>query len=260
MAFPAYTYLYVHDISIPESFRFGVHDDIRATLHETPRPPYHQVLRSQVSTPNAYFRYSIMKGLKNIVLLAFSSIVATQLIYVPVQPIDDSLITPRGEPQKPLNLPTMPPPSDPNSEPHHPPAHGTVILSDVMSRDKSINIFAGLAQDIDPVTLRLDDSDKNTTVLAPLNSAVEALPRKPWEDPYEYNVLGADAYEGDDGRERAARNLRLFVEAHLVPQSPWGENERIKTIGGDREVWWESRDGTRYVSSVVSYEISAVAV
>ncbi|ROT42338.1 hypothetical protein SODALDRAFT_374686 [Sodiomyces alkalinus F11] len=174
-------------------------------------------------------------------------ILASQFIYVPRRPTDESLNShqPR-EQQKPLNLPVMPP-SDSNPDPHHPPAQGTVILSDVMSRDKSINIFAGLAQDIDPVTLRLDDSNKNTTVLAPLNSAVESLPRKPWEDPYEYNNLGADAYQGDEGRERARRNLRRFVEAHLVPQSPWGENEKVKTIDGDREVWWESRDGTKFI-------------
>ncbi|KAL2754997.1 hypothetical protein ACRALDRAFT_1064737 [Sodiomyces alcalophilus JCM 7366] len=188
-----------------------------------------------------------MKGFKTLVLLASSSIVASQLIYLPLQPIGESPIARRSEQQKPLNLPPMPPPSDSNSDLDHPPGHGAVILSDVMSRDKSINIFAGLAQDIEPVTLRLDDSSKNTTVLAPLNSAVEALPRKPWENPYDYNNLGVDAYEGDDGRERATRNLRRFVEAHLVPQSPWRENEKIKTIGGGREVWWESRDGTRYI-------------
>ncbi|KAM0533108.1 hypothetical protein ACHAPP_006274 [Verticillium nonalfalfae] len=138
------------------------------------------------------------------------------------------------------------PPSNP-SDPHPPSGQGSVILSDVLNRDKSINIFAGFTHDIETAAIRLDDSGKNTTILAPLNSAVEALPRKPWEDPEDYNRLGTDAYVGDDGQERASRNLRRFVEAHLVPVSPWQENQKARTIGGDGEVWWENKDGTKFI-------------
>lgn len=84
-------------------------------------------------------------------------------------------------------------------------------------------------------------------MLAPLNSAVEKLPRKPWEDPREYGALGPNAYEGGEGHERAQRNLRRFVEAHLVPASPWKEGEKIKTVDGGREIWWEEKDGIRLV-------------
>lgn len=121
------------------------------------------------------------------------------------------------------------------------------MLSDVMGRDRSINIFAAFTRDIESVSNRLDDGAKNSTVLAPLNSAIEKLPRKPWEDPKDYGALGADAYEGDDGQERAQRNLRRFVEAHIVPTSPWKEGEKVKAIGDDREVWWEEQDGKRVV-------------
>ncbi len=120
---------------------------------------------------------------------------------------------------------------------------GPVILSDVMGRDKSVNIFAGFARDAESVSRRLDDPARNSTVLAPLNSAVEALPRKPWEDPRDYGALGSDAYEGDDGFERAQRNLRRFVEAHMVPKSPWHPGEKVKPLGDDREIWWETKEG-----------------
>ena len=149
------------------------------------------------------------------------------------------LVKPPRDHQKPLNiLPNMPG-GGPND--------GAIRLSDVMPRDKSINIFAGFVLDVQPVSARLEDEARNTTVLAPLNSAVEALPRKPWEDPKEYTALGSDAYEGDDGQERATRNLKRFVEAHMVPESPWGAGDKVKPIGDDREVWWEEKDGKRFI-------------
>ncbi|KAH8682354.1 hypothetical protein BX600DRAFT_41283 [Xylariales sp. PMI_506] len=123
------------------------------------------------------------------------------------------------------------------------PSQGDVILSDVMGKDRSINIFAGLTRDIQSISQRLDDSTENSTVLAPLNSAIDQLPRKPWEDAQNYNILGASAYEGGDGQERALRNLRRFVEAHMIPKSPWPEGEKVRTLLGDREVWWESKEG-----------------
>lgn len=103
-------------------------------------------------------------------------------------------------------------------------------------------------RDIESAARRLDDSASNTTVLAPLNSAVESLPRKPWEDPRDYGALGPNAYEGDDGQERAQRNLRRFVEAHMVPVSPWPAGKKVKPIGDDQDAWWEEKDGKKIVS------------
>ena len=130
-----------------------------------------------------------------------------------------------------------------------------VMLSDVMGRDRSINVFGSYARDSAPLAARLDDRARNSTVLAPLNSAIDALPRKPWEDPRDYaGPLGAGVYEGDDGRDRAARNLRRFVDAHVVPLSPWQEGEAAASptlLDGDRRIWWETReDGVRVVSQV----------
>jgi paired amphipathic helix protein Sin3a len=142
-------------------------------------------------------------------------------------------------------------PSDDKPSENPPSSSGpgsAIMLSDVMGRDRSINIFAGFTRDVESVSNRLDNENQNSTVLAPLNSAIEKLPRKPWEDPKEYDSLGADAYEGDDGMERANRNLRRFVEAHIVPVSPWKEGEKVRPVGSDREVWWEEKDGKKVVS------------
>ncbi|KAI1419938.1 hypothetical protein F5Y12DRAFT_720129 [Xylaria sp. FL1777] len=119
-----------------------------------------------------------------------------------------------------------------------------VLISDVMGRDRSVNVFAGFVREVEAVARRLDDSATNSTVLAPLNSAIDKLPGKPWEDPNEYNALGATAYDGEEGQERARRNIRRFVQAHVVPSSPWRENERSRSLlDGDKEIWWEMKDG-----------------
>ncbi|KAF4548811.1 Hypothetical protein D9617_25g061410 [Elsinoe fawcettii] len=114
----------------------------------------------------------------------------------------------------------------------------TQILSDILGLSKQINIFASFTRDIASVSARLDTHDLNTTVLAPENSAVTSLPRKPWEDPREYAAFGTEAYDGQDGEERAHRNLRRFVEAHVVPTSPWEKGEKVRSLGGG-ELWWE---------------------
>jgi paired amphipathic helix protein Sin3a len=183
------------------------------------------------------------------------SFAQAQLVALPVQRIQE-LSRPVGN-QQPLMDPVGPalPPEgshEDTGDNRPPPPKSGVMLSDVMGRDRSINIFAGFTRDIESAANRLDDSSKNTTVLAPLNSAIEKLPRKPWEDPKDYNNLGSDAYEGEDGYERAQRNLRRFVEAHMIPQSPWLENQKVKPIGDDREVWWQNKDGMRVVSPIVS--------
>lgn len=96
------------------------------------------------------------------------------------------------------------------------------------------------------MSTRLDTTGLNATVLAPVNSAISDLPRKPWEDPRDYSELGASAYEGQAGEDRASRNLRRFTEAHVVPTSPWKEGEKVKSMGGG-EVWWENKDGKAVV-------------
>ncbi|KAM7191789.1 hypothetical protein V8F20_009152 [Naviculisporaceae sp. PSN 640] len=203
--------------------------------------------------------------------LAFSGIVSSQLV-VPLHrgpPRPDRQIVPpylrpgsrvlpdQAQAQVPLMDspalgpgPVVPPPeSGPAADPPSDSAGGgdSVILSDVMGKDRSINLFAGFVRDIESAAQRLDDASSNTTVLAPLNSAVENLPRKPWEDPRDYGALGPNAYEGEDGTQRAHKNLQRFVERHMVPVSPWPKGEKVKAIGDDQNVWWEEKDGRKFI-------------
>ncbi|KAI9698494.1 MAG: hypothetical protein M1836_004075 [Candelina mexicana] len=155
-----------------------------------------------------------------------------------------------------MNIPNIAlPPFNKDTPPSD--SSGDVIISDVIGNDRKINIFAGFTRDIEAISKRLEDGTQNTTVLAPLNTEVMKLPRKPWEDPKDYNELGANAYDGRDGEDRAHRNLRRFVEAHIVPASPWKEGERAKTIGGN-EVWYENRDGKKFVQPG-DIEVASVA-
>ncbi|KAF2146810.1 uncharacterized protein K452DRAFT_218504 [Aplosporella prunicola CBS 121167] len=132
-----------------------------------------------------------------------------------------------------------------------------VILSDVIGKDRIINIFSGFTRDIDTVSARLDDGSKNATILAPENSAIHNLPRKPWEDPKDYEQLGADAYGGSDGPDRASKNLEKFVNAHIIPESPWHEGHKIKTLAGN-VVWYEVKDGKKVIQPG-DIEVSSVA-
>jgi hypothetical protein len=121
-----------------------------------------------------------------------------------------------------------------------------VIISDVIGKTQNIAIFSGLTRDIDAVSGRLDNASQNATVLAPNNSVMRDLKRKPWEDPDDYDNLGADAYEGASGQDRARGNLERFVQRHIIPESPWEEGKKVKTLSGN-EIWWESKDGQKKV-------------
>ena len=122
-----------------------------------------------------------------------------------------------------------------------------VIISDVIGKAPTIAIFSGLTRDINTVSGRLEDAAQNATVLAPDNTAMKNLKRKPWEDPEEYNQFGEQAYKGTSGSDRAHSNLERFVKKHIVPESPWEEGKKVKTLAGN-EVWWESKNGQKMVS------------
>jgi uncharacterized surface protein with fasciclin (FAS1) repeats len=136
-------------------------------------------------------------------------------------------------------------------------AFSSLLISDVIGRNQRIGIFSSLARDVDTVSSRLESSSLNTTLLSPENAAMQRLPRKPWEDPEDYERLGTEAYAGNDGQNRAQENLKRFVQAHVVPASPWKEGEKVKTLAGS-EVWWEIKDGKQYVQPG-NVEVSEVA-
>lgn len=149
--------------------------------------------------------------------------------------------------QAPMNPgPAQPPAADVPSTGDNDNGDDSLTLSDVLPKTRSINIFASLTRDISSVTGRLESTlaTDNTTLLAPLNSAMQALPRKPWEDrPGDDSPISAARNE-----DKAAENLRRFVEEHVVPVSPWAEGQagKIKTLGGQK-VWWERKDGKKVI-------------
>ena len=152
-----------------------------------------------------------------------------------------------------LDMPNivLPPSSDnKDAEPS-----GDLTIADVIGKERGINIFAGFTRDIDTISSRLDDPNCNTTVLAPLNSEVQKLARKPWENPQDYSAVGSQVYKGAAGEDRAHRNLRRFVEAHVVPSSPWKEGDKVNTIAG-RQIWWEEKAGKKTVCSAGHHLIS----
>lgn len=146
--------------------------------------------------------------------------------------------------QSPIMAPVVPPSNEggPSSD-----SSDGVVIADIIGKTRHINIFGGFTRDIDTVASRLEDASKNTTVLAPENGAIMQLPRKPWEDTRDYDQYGANAYDGSEGEDRAHKNLRRFVEAHVVPESPWRENQRMTTLAGNT-IWFENRDGRKVVS------------
>ncbi|EEQ84699.2 hypothetical protein RJZ56_003551 [Blastomyces dermatitidis] len=127
-------------------------------------------------------------------------------------------------------------------------AHRDLFVSDILAKTREVNIFSSLTRDIEPVSARFNNESEKSTVLAPLNSAIQGLPRKPWEDPEDYKNFGEKAaYAGKEGEGRAARNLRRFVEAHIVPVSPWSSHETVKTVGGGGVFWKKGDDGKVYI-------------
>ncbi|EWC45181.1 hypothetical protein DRE_06069 [Drechslerella stenobrocha 248] len=115
------------------------------------------------------------------------------------------------------------------------------IVSDSLSVQRDVSIFADILRGVSSAIERLENKGINTTVLAPLNSVMARLPRKPWEDPDPSNNVEG-AFAGLDGENRAAANLERFVKAHMIPVSPFKENEKVDTLGGTT-IWWSTENG-----------------
>ncbi len=135
--------------------------------------------------------------------------------------------------------------SDNTQNPHKPTLYDTLPLT------RRINIFSSLLREHPnlPNLLSSPNNDDhngqkqptNFTILAPLNSALQSLEHKPWEDGDDYATFGEQAYDGQGGEERAKGNLKAFIERHVVSKSPWGMGEKVKNLVG-KEVWWEEKE------------------
>ncbi|KAE8351995.1 hypothetical protein BDV28DRAFT_135931 [Aspergillus coremiiformis] len=133
-----------------------------------------------------------------------------------------------------------------------------LVVSDVLPKTRGINIFASLTRDFEPIDSRFNDATNNVTILAPRNSAIQGLPRKPWENPDDYEQFGeAKAYEGPKGQDRAKRNLKRFVDAHIIDRSPWNEGDEAESLGGDKLRW--TKDGDKIFIQPGNIEVDSIA-
>ncbi|KAG6003049.1 hypothetical protein E4U21_002439 [Claviceps maximensis] len=149
----------------------------------------------------------------------------------------------------PAHPPSQHKPSSPQDK-YDPKPQTSVSLSDTIGPQRSISSFSSFTR-LNPATAHLlDDLAAKVTVLAPLNSAIDALPRKPWEEPPpDGQEQDEPSHDGQDEQDRAKHNLDRFVRAHIVSgMAPWGEGVRTDTLAGGRKIWWEGReDGARVV-------------
>ena len=121
---------------------------------------------------------------------------------------------------------------------------GDLKISDIIGKERGINVFASLTREVTDISDRLESNQK-TIVLAPLNSALKG--KKTWEDAEGKQDPGVDAFSGPEGKARADDNTKRFVESHVIPVDQWTEGDKIQSLGG-AEVWWESKGGKKIVS------------
>ena len=113
--------------------------------------------------------------LLSIILLAPTAL--SQLILPNIFRKSPSIPASNAQQQEPImNIPNiLVPPSKGDDD-----SSDSLSISDVIGKEKVISIFAGFTRDINSISERLNDGERNTTVLAPRNSAVQGLPRKPY--------------------------------------------------------------------------------
>lgn len=143
--------------------------------------------------------------------------------------------------------------SDQNQAPTVATSSSPLLLSDTLATQRSLSIFSSLARDDQVTSSTFSTKTGYTVVLAPVNSAIKALSHKPWEDPEEAKAQGGAAYRGEDGMDRANRNLQRWVQGCLVAGEAgqeWKEGQkrsRGMEKGAKKEVWWEVKNGKQVI-------------
>ena len=95
------------------------------------------------------------------------------------------------------------------------------------------------------------DESVNSTLLVPRNSALQTLPRKPWEDKDDQ-----ESPRREDGKEdwvwekevedKARKNVEDFVAGHLVTKYPIEEGKELDTLSGTK-VSYKVKGGEKYI-------------
>lgn len=121
---------------------------------------------------------------------------------------------------------------------------GAPLLADIIGL-KQCTIMSDYAMNLEGIARRLLDPSQRTLVLAPINSAITALPRKPWVDgPVDAQDPKISPLRNED---RAARNIEAFVERHVVSQYPLPAGAEAKNMAG-QAISVEMKDEEKYIN------------
>ena len=105
---------------------------------------------------------------------------------------------------------------------------------------------------VNDIARRLTDLSARTLVLAPVNSAIVAMPRKPWlgdaSTASEKLLVNGQAYQTTKDEASAEKNIARFVADHIVPDYPIAVGSKVKTLSGHvLTLVVDDKDGSKYV-------------
>ena len=87
-------------------------------------------------------------------------------------------------------------------------------------------------------------------MLVPRNSALQTLPRKPWEDKNDKDGLRRDGKEDlvwdKEVEDKARKNVEDFVAGHVITRYPIEEAKKLDTLSGT-QVEYRVKGGDKYV-------------
>lgn len=123
---------------------------------------------------------------------------------------------------------------------------GAPLLSDIIGL-KQCTIMSDYTLNLKDIAQRLADPAAQTLILAPLNSAIMALPQKPWVDSPQNTPDKSFEVKPLRNEERAAKNIENFVKRHVVDRYPLTEGKSVSTLAGDK-LSFEIKDGEKYIN------------
>ena len=97
---------------------------------------------------------------------------------------------------------------------------------------------------------RLADQSVNSTLLVPRNSALQTLPRKPWEDKSNDEQItkhgSKDLFWNKETEDKAKKNLEEFVAGHIITKYPIQEGKDLPTLTGST-LSYKVKGGEKYI-------------
>lgn len=124
-------------------------------------------------------------------------------------------------------------------------AAGGPTIADVIPIDRSLTIYSDLVRTSADIQGAFGDAKKRFVVLAPQNSAIVALGRKPWDD--RPDDTDSRRFQGQGGEDRAQENIMRFVQAHILTAERFDEGDRATNLLGEKLYWKRDADGKKRI-------------